>query len=63
MHTVLGVICMMPWDMMTTVKGYWDHKFRNTTIEEDMGFVHPPHSTAKEPGWDIIFIMPLNLAS
>ena len=25
---------MMPWDMLVTVNGYWDYKFRNTTLDD-----------------------------
>ena len=29
-----GIICMMPWDMMVTVNGYWNYKFRNTSLDD-----------------------------
>ena len=31
---ILGVICMMPWDMMTTLNGFWMYKFRNVTLDD-----------------------------
>ena len=29
-----GVLCMLPWDMLVTVNGYWHYKFRNTTLDD-----------------------------
>ena len=31
---ILGVLCMLPWDMLVTVNGYWHYKFRNTTLDD-----------------------------
>ena len=36
---LVGIVCMMPWDMLATVNGYWQYKFRNVTIEEMREFV------------------------
>ena len=28
-----GIICMMPFDLMITVEGYWDYKLRNQSLD------------------------------
>ncbi len=28
-----GIICMMPWDILVTIDGYWDYKFRNQSLD------------------------------
>ena len=32
---LVGVVLLLPWNMTTTVSGYWDFKFRNVTVDED----------------------------
>ncbi len=32
--SVPGIICMMPWDILVTIDGYWDYKFRNQSLDD-----------------------------
>ena len=32
---LVGVVLLLPWNMTTTISGYWDFKFRNVTVDED----------------------------
>ncbi len=28
-----GLVMLLPWNILITVNGYWDYKFRNTTLD------------------------------
>jgi hypothetical protein len=29
----VGMVMLLPWNMLITVNGYWDYKFRNTSLD------------------------------
>ncbi len=36
---LVGIVSMMPWDMLATVNGYWQYKFRNVSLEEQQVYL------------------------
>ena len=35
MNPHLGFVALLPWNMLITVNGYWDYKFRNVENTEN----------------------------
>ena len=29
----VGLVILLPWNILITVNGYWDYKFRNTSLD------------------------------
>jgi hypothetical protein len=41
----IGLIILLPWNILITVNGYWDYKFRNVTAGADDGTLSANQTT------------------
>lgn len=32
-----GLVILLPWNILITVNGYWDYKFRNVSLDSTNG--------------------------
>ena len=59
---LVGVVLLLPWNMTTTVSGYWDFKFRNVTVDEDASEVDDDDLPTKRTELQKMFYAYLSIA-